>query len=191
MYYEMKRIEYPLMDSGQFYKAKLDSAKELDLARCRVEHAVDLTREWHSTLPEVQPHPWQFAFKMHKDGVTYAVALWNTPSARMLPGHWLELRRMAVAPDAPKYTASRFLSAMVRWFKRHNPERECCISYQDTSVHKGTIYKAAGWTATHTAKPRVRDRTKPRKGTKRAYRLSDFNTPERDAAGKVRWECRL
>ncbi len=188
---EINRVEHFLIDCSQFVTLELKGAKELDLARCSVEHAVELTREWHSTLPQVQPHPWQFAFKMHRDGVTYAVALWNTPSARMLPGHWLELRRMAVAPDAPKFTASRFLSAMVRWFKRHHPERENCISYQDISIHKGTIYKAAGWKSTHVSKPRVRDRTKPRKGTKRAYRLSNFNQPERDASGKIRWECRL
>ena len=51
---------------------------------------------------------------MVHDGVTYAVALWHNPSARTLPGHWLELRRMACAPDAPHCTASRFLAEMTK-----------------------------------------------------------------------------
>jgi hypothetical protein len=188
----VSRVEYPLIDGGQFIRVENPkSAKELDLSRCSVAHAVELVREWHSTLPNVQPHPWQYAFKMHRDGVTYAVALWNTPSARMLPQYWLELRRMACAPDAPKYTASRFLSSMVRWFKRHALQREMCISYQDSAVHTGTIYRAAGWTIGNVSKPRVRNRSKPRRGTKRAYRRTNFNDRARDVSGKVRWEMKL
>lgn len=61
------------------------------------------------------------------------------------------------------------------------------LSYQDTAVHSGGIYKAAGWTAAYTSKPRVRDRSKPRVGTQRMYR-SNINGVETDASAKVRWE---
>lgn len=120
-------------------------AKDLTFELCAAGHAVDLVRLWHSRLPECQRGPWQFAFRAHKDDLTYAVALWNNPSGRCLPSHWLELRRMACAPDAPKNTPSRFLAWMVRYFRRSCPEREKVISYQDLSVHAGTMYKAAGW----------------------------------------------
>ena len=52
---------------------------------------------------------------------------------------------------------------------------------------RGTIYRAAGWTVGAISKPRVRDRSKPRVGTRRAYR-SNLNGPASDGAGKIRWE---
>lgn len=162
-------------------------ARHLVLSIIPKPRAVELVRLWHSRLPNVQRGPWQFAFAM-VDGLgnIYAVALWNNPSARMLPGNWLELRRMACAPDAPRNTASRFLALMVEWFRANYPEREKCISYQDTAVHAGTIYKAAGWIAEYRSLPRVRDRSKLRAGTTRAYR-SSLNGVEPDASAKVRW----
>jgi hypothetical protein len=82
------------------------------------------------------------------------------------------------------------LGWMVRYFRRNHPERERCISYQDTSVHDGTIYKASNWKANHVSRARVRDRSKPRAGTDRAYR-SNMNGIEPDAAEKIRWEIEL
>lgn len=170
--------------------AKL-KARHLVFEPCDKALAVDACRRWHSRLPNTQAGPWQFAFAaLSPEGAVVAVALWNNPSARMLPSHWLELRRMACSPDAPKFTASSFLGYMARYFKKHHPERERMISYQDTAVHEGTIYKATGWTAAYTSKPRVRDRSKPRVGTERAYR-SNLNGAEPDASAKVRWEKAL
>lgn len=94
---------------------------------------------------------------------------------------------MAVAPDAPHCTASFFLGAMRRWIQRNMPEVPRLVSYQDVDVHRGTIYKAAGWEPTAFAAPRIRDRSKTRKGTHRAYR-SNLNGVIPDGAGKVRWE---
>jgi hypothetical protein len=166
-------------------------ARHLAFAICDKAEAVAACSAWHSRLPNTQKGPWQFAFAATTpEGVVVAVALWNNPSARMLPGHWLELRRMACSPAAPKFTASAFLGWMIRYFKRHHPDRERAISYQDTAVHTGTIYKASGWTAAYTSKPRVRDRSKPRVGTDRAYR-SNLNGVAPDASAKVRWEKTL
>lgn len=164
------RIESPMFWAGIILPDEGLRARHLEMEQCSKAHAVSLNKAWHSRLPNVQDGPWQYAFKMSFQGVTYAVALWNNPSARTLPGHWLELRRMACAPDAPKYTASRFLALMVKWFRKNTPEREKCISYQDTAVHQGTIYKAAGWTAEYVSEFRIRDRSKPRAGTQRMYR---------------------
>ncbi len=166
-------------------------ARDLTFAPCDKALAVAACSAWHSRLPNTQRGPWQFAFAATSpSGEIVAVALWNNPSARMLPGHWLELRRMACSTNAPKMTASRFLGWMARWFKAHHPDRERMLSYQDTAVHEGTIYKAAGWTAAYTSKPRVRDRSKPRVGTERAYR-SNLNGVAPDASAKVRWEKAL
>jgi len=187
---DIDRVEHPLLFPLEHRQGTAQKARELEFSRCSTAHAVLLTRKWHSRLPNTQAGPWQYAFKASRGGLTYAVALWNNPSARTLPPHWLELRRMACSPDAPKYTASRMLGWMVRYFRRECPERERCISYQDTAVHLGTIYKAANWTPAYIAKARVRDRSKDRVGTHRAYR-SNLNGPDPDAAEKVRWEMPL
>lgn len=186
------RVMHPLLhgvEGGSTPTSPLH-ARTLRFEPCAKRHAVRLVMEWHSRLPNCQMGPWQFAFHAAHEGVTYAVALWNTPSGRCLPSHWLELRRMACSPDAPKNTASRFLAWMVRYFKTNHAERERCISYQDTAVHTGTIYKAAGWSAEYVSKPRIRDRSGKRTGTARDYRWN-VNGIEADASAKVRWECPL
>lgn len=164
-------------------------ARQLRVDECSIDHARDLIRAWHSRLPVTQASPWKYAMRAHFDGVTYAVALWNNPSARMLPAQWLELRRMAVAPDAPHCTASRFLGEMRKHLARVEAQAEMLISYQDIAVHTGTIYRAAGWDAAYTSKPRVRDRSKPRPGGG-MYR-TNINGADPDAAGKVRWQVQI
>jgi hypothetical protein len=165
-------------------------ARDLEFEPCSKAEAVAFCREHPSRLPNTQAGPWQFAFRAHYLDITFAVALWNNPSARTLPSHWLELRRMACLPEVPFNTCSRFLGWMLRYFREHHPGREKLISYQDTAVHQGTIYKAAGWTAAYTSKPRIRDRSKPRVGTSRMYR-SNINGVEVDGSAKVRWEKAL
>lgn len=165
-------------------------ASELILERCPVETARTLNSEWHSRLPYTQPGPWILAFAARTKIEIVAVALWHNPSARNLPKTWLELRRMAVSPNAPHCTASWFLSAMTKWIRKYMPGVTRLISYQDTSVHKGTIYKAAGWFPGAIAKARLRDRSKPRRGTHRAYRTNS-NGLSVDGAEKIRWEMAL
>jgi hypothetical protein len=53
------------------------------------------------------------------------------------------------------------------------------ISYQDTQVHKGTIYKASGWNAIHKTKGTSWT-------TKKRTRSKD-----QSLADKVRWEYNL
>ncbi len=162
-------------------------ARDLAFGPVDKKTAVDLCREWHSRLPNTQAGPWQFAFAATTPcGEIVAVALWNNPSARTLPSHWLELRRMACSPDAPKNAASRFLAWMSRHFAKEHRDRERLISYQDTSVHEGTVYKAAGWRFDFVSKARVRDRSKNRAGTTRKYRC-DNNGVAPAAAEKIRW----
>ena len=161
-------------------------ASQLQLVRCDIETARVLIKSWHSRLPKTQSGPWQFAFAAHYSDVIYGVALWHNPSARMLPHHWLELRRFAIAPDAPHRAASWMLGAMVKWFEKNHPEREKAISYQDEGVHKGTIYAAAGWRKAFRTAARVRDRSANRPSG-RKYRTS-INGSDADISAKIRWE---
>ena len=162
-------------------------ASQLVCEPCPVEASRKCIALWHSRLPITQPSPWILSFAARDDERIVAVALWHNPSARNLPKEWLELRRMAVAPNAPHCTASWFLAAMAKWIWQYMPGVKRLISYQDTSVHKGTIYKAAGWERGAVSKARVRDRSKVRVGTNRAYR-SNSNGVDVDGAEKVRWE---
>jgi hypothetical protein len=165
-------------------------ASALTLARCEPADARKCVRAWHSRLPITQAGPWKLAYIATHGGYWYGGALWHNPSARGLPQDWLELRRLALPEWAPPHTASWMLGAMRRHIARHLPGVSRLISYQDEDVHTGTIYKAAGWQPGHYAKPRERDRSGNRAGTRRAYR-SDLNGVQPAAAGKVRWETGL
>src|SRR5262249_55489987 len=110
--------------------------------------AIKLNLLWHSHLPELDCRvaSW-LCYGATCDNRYHAAAVWSLPVARLLPqdGSCLELRRFAIAPSAPKNAASRMLGWMVREIARCRPEVHRLVSYQDCAVHKGTIYKAAGW----------------------------------------------
>jgi hypothetical protein len=117
----------------------------------RIDHALArrLNALWHSRLPRLTSPQCRAAYGAECGGLYYAVAVWCRPLARRLPQfEWLELQRLAVAPDAPRNTASRMLAVMARLVRRDFPDVTRLISYQDTAVHTGGIYRAAGWTAT-------------------------------------------
>jgi len=122
------------------------SALQLQIVRMSAEKAMFFNRDWHSRLPELANWHHCVAFGATAANRFYAVALWSHPVARMLNDKgMMELRRMAVSSDAPKNTASRMLRIMAAMVKEDFPETRTLISYQDTGVHTGTIYKAAGW----------------------------------------------
>lgn len=135
------------------------SAKSLRVDTIDFDEAKRLNRLWHSRLPRigdpeevmrVGPH---FA-AVNASGVAYAVAIWSHPVARKLPQKtWLELRRLAVAPDASHCAASWMLGAMAKAIRRSCPDIIRLVSYQDTEVHTGTIYRASGWTPVAQDKP--------------------------------------
>lgn len=103
-------------------------------------------KAWHSRLPKIGASQGRAFYAAEHDGRMYAVAMWSNPVARLLPQReWMELRRFAIADDAPKNTASRMLAWMVKDIRKRFPEVVRVISYQDVAVHQGTIYAAAGW----------------------------------------------
>lgn len=127
------------------------SALDLTVGRVDMATAVAVNRYWHSRLPRFEPFQERSleAFAAVYLGGIYAVAIWSRPIAanRLTNGDRMrELRRLAIGPMAPRNTATRMLSLMAKYIKRHHSDVCRLISYQDTEVHTGTIYKAAGWT---------------------------------------------
>lgn len=127
------------------------SPKQLEVVSCPMSEAVAVNQLWHSRLPRFRPfleRSLQAYSAVWNDGI-YAVAIWSRPIAanRLARGdRMLELRRMAVGPLAPRNTASWMIGRMTRIIKTRFPDIERLISYQDTGVHDGTIYKASNWT---------------------------------------------
>lgn len=178
---ESIRVMHPLFQTGEGGSIPT-SPLQFSIYRINEQRALELNAEWHSRLPQLTSPPmgW-FCYGAEYEGVLYAVAIWTNPQARKLPQHWLELRRFAIAPDAPKNTASRMLSVMIRLLRRERPRAERLISYQDVAVHQGTIYKAAGW--------------RPVAGTTRPGQTWNISTryqsPGQAPGVKVRWEYDL
>ena len=165
------------------------SPLQLHVGEVSVVKAIDLNALWHSRLPKVirgniDRNRHSICFAAECAGIFYASAIWSSPVSRELATNGeclLELRRFAIANDAPKNTASRMLSVMVRLIRRRFPEIVRLLSYQDTAVHAGTIYKAAGW-----------QRVGFRRGGIDAWSSNVRKRVNTQAAGdKVRWELEL
>lgn len=181
----MNRQLNPLFASTRL-NIPITSPKQLTVTICNVHLACDLNGQWHSRLPQIH---WSnvtrnsdyVCFKAEYDDYIYAVAIWSSPVAanRMKNSKAiLELRRLAITEDAPKFTATFMLGKMEKWIKRNLKHIELLISYQDQEVHTGTIYKAANWQSTTTNK--VWDWSKSRKRAK--AQAQSF---------KTKWERRI
>ncbi len=172
------RVVHPLFqteDGGSIPTSPL----QLHVGEISVSLAIALNELWHSRLPKVEPASVQGAmcFGAEHGNLWYAAAIWTTPVARMLNGRgWLELRRFAIAPDAPKNTASRLLRVMTAKIRKKYPGIVRLISYQDSEVHAGTIYHAAGWTAAN------------RSSGGEWSRPSRKRNAAQSTAPKIRWE---
>lgn len=139
------RVAYPLFQTGDGGSIPT-SALHLFFREITRETFVALNLAWHSRLPKVGASQFRIMYGAEYEGLLYAVAAWSNPVARLLPQlEWLELRRMAISPEAPKNTASRMLGWMVRDIRKRFADVVRLISYQDCEVHTGTIYKASGW----------------------------------------------
>lgn len=169
------------------------SPLQLEIETAPFSYARQLNELWHSRLPRMETgfitnQPF-LCFVAKYGGVAFASAIWSNPVAANLPQHeYLELRRFAIAPDAPRYTASRMLSIMVRFIRKNRPAVTRLISYQDVEAHKGTIYRASGWIpgGTHKGGSWSRPNSKNLNGTPRTR--PDLN----GATGpKIRWEYPL
>jgi len=164
-----------------------NSPKQLNVVSCKPYFACELNALWHSRFPVIH---WSNVVRNRDyccfiaiyDDFVYAVAIWSSPIAanRMKEGiSMLELRRLAIAPDAPKFTASWMLSAMRKKIKKSMLHIKTLISYQDTDVHSGTIYKASGWIAANTSKEGM------------DWRVTRSRNNAQSLAPKTRWELKI
>ena len=163
------------------------SAHHLTINKCKVQRACELNEIWHSRFPKIH---WSnvvrnrdyICFVAEYVDIAYASAIWSSPVAanRLKEGKTaLELRRMAIADDAPKNTASRMIGVMRKIIRKRLPHITLLLSYQDTEVHQGTIYKASGWYF-----------ASKNKGTSWTNNNRKRNK-EQSLSDKVRWEFRL
>lgn len=184
---ESIRVMHPLFHEGEGGSIPT-SALQLRFWEVDLETARNLNRLWHSRLPRTHKGnlcrtSFLACFAAEFDGIYFAAAIWTNPIAgnRLKDGERLvELRRLAIAQDAPKNTATRMLGWMTREIKRKRPDVLRLISYQDTEVHTGTIYKAAGWERVDTSDSLTE------------WNVGTRNRPTaQSAAPKIRWEREL
>ena len=172
-----EQLSFQIEESGSIPTSPL----QLEIVEISLSAAKVLNRKWHSSLPEYETGFMPIAvvcYGAKYDNKFYAGAIWNNPSSPSLPQEWLELRRMAISPDAPRNTATRMLKIMAMLIKHNCPQYIRLISYQDTSIHYGTIYKASGWKATN----KSCGNKKQRAGKYRELVLDKADNP------KIRWE---
>lgn len=163
------------------------SPKQLSFKVIRAQTACLLNEQWHSRLPiidwsNVVRNTHYICFGAEYQNEFYASAIWSSPVAqnRFKYGKQvLELRRMAISPEAPRNTATRMLAHMRKHIQLVFPDIALLVSYQDTEVHLGTIYKADNWTAVSTTS-----------GTSWTTDKRQRNQ-DQTLADKVRWEYRL
>lgn len=130
----------------------IKSAKDLRIIEIDMREACRLNRQWHSMLPRTDLGNMlcgntSAAYAAEFDDRYFAVAIFSQPIIRAIAkdGVTLELRRLAICADAPKFTATRMLGICCRLVAAKYPQMRKIVSYLAVDVHKGTIYKAAGW----------------------------------------------
>ena len=180
------RVVHPLFQEERSGSTPT-SPLQLNVAQISVKQACRLNELWHSRFPRIEEsnvvrNRRSACFGAEFEGVFFACAIWSDPIAanRLKDGDkLLELRRMAIADDAPRNTATRMLKIMALLIRKKWPELVGLVSYQDAEVHHGTIYKAGGWKQETTAT------------------LTDWTTATRkrhtaqSTAPKVRWRFDL
>ncbi len=176
----VEQLTFQLEEGGSIPTSPL----QFVIKQIGVKAACLLNERWHSRLPKID---WSnvvrnrnyICFGAMLDARWWAVGIWSSPINQAFDMDTvLELRRMAIAPEAPKNTASRMLRVMILLIKNRLPNIKRLISYQDTEVHKGTIYKASGWKAATRVAYRAWDKTRQR-------------AVSQSGADKIRWEYLL
>ncbi|MBT9175689.1 MAG: hypothetical protein DDT22_01373 [candidate division WS2 bacterium] len=163
------------MEIARLFEEKVEPLATPKLLTCfeiDVIRACNLNKRWHSCLPEIHwsnvaRNKHYICYGASYNNVVYAVAIWSSP---------FELRRLAISPEAPKYTATWMLGKMIKDIRKRFPEIIKLISYQDIEVHKGTIYMAGNWTK-HSETTYMSWNTEKRK-----------RGEPQSKANKVRWE---
>ena len=149
--------------------------------------ACQLNKRWHSRLPRIHwsnvvRNTHHLCYGIYFEELAIGVAIWTSPVAqnRFKDGkRMLELRRLALSDKCPKNSASRVISIMVKHIRKKFPEITRLISYQDTFIHAGTIYKASNWKQAGTTKFITWENR------------NKTHNPDQTIADKIRWEYQL
>jgi len=175
------RVAFPLFQKDCIIEIP-SSPLKLIIEETNLERVIELNILWHSSLPRVSfkniiRSEYKVYYWAHYKNIIYAVALWTSSIGSFKKySEILELRRLAISDDAPKFTASRMLSVMIKMIKIKFPQIKRLISYQDMQAHNGIIYKAANWRKTSIVKADIWNRSRP-----------DRNKPQ-IISKKTRWE---
>ncbi len=144
-------VAFPLFQ-GEGGGSTPTSALCLEVEEINMRLAQELNAKWHSLLPRTDLGnllcgSTSVSYGALFDNAWWGVAIWTQPIIRAVcDGATIELRRLAIHSDARKNTASRMLAVTRRLVKQKWPHLMRAVSYLAVDVHKGTIYKAAGWT---------------------------------------------
>ena len=146
--------------------------------------AMLLNKMWHSRMPRADFYNiCRPCFGAVYKNIYYASAIWTDPITRAFNGkNYLELRRMAISEDSPKNTASRIICIMAKEIKNQFPKIWKLISYQDTEVHSGTIYKASNWVSTN-----ISSKSNWLVGRKDGIHRNNYQA----SGPKIRWEKQI
>lgn len=142
-------IQEPLFYNNDFIIP--NSPKDIKLDIIKPIFASELNKTWHSRLPKIHysniiRNRYYCCYGGHYKGIWIASAIWSSPVNQNFDiVTTLELRRMAISNLCPKNTATNLISRMIKDIKSRLPLVTKLISYQDTEVHLGTIYKASNW----------------------------------------------
>lgn len=135
--------------------------------------------DWHSHHTAPVGH--RLSVGAFVDEALVAAIVWGRPVAAGFDAEavW-EVTRLAVGPDAPRYTATRLLgpttSAVIKLGVRR------CVSYTRMD-ERGTCYLAAGWHPTGIVKGREWV-----SGNKALRWLPGLYVPSSEVVDRVRWE---
>ncbi len=181
---ESIRVVHPLFaceSDGHIPASPLD----MEFGEISVNLAISLNELWHSVLPKTVKsnllrNKHKVFYAMFYRNIYYASAIWTSPVAgnRLKEKTCLELRRLTIANNAPKNTASRMLKLMRIDIQKQFSDITRLISYQSLEHHHGTIYKASNWIST--SKSNSQQWHKGKKRNKRQIK-----------SDKIRWELEL
>jgi hypothetical protein len=127
------------------------SPKQCKIDIIKPQFASQLNTIWHSRLPEIHwsnivRNRYYVCYGISYMGIWIGCAIWSSPVNQNFDiVTTLELRRMAISELCPKNTATYMISKMIKDIDKRLPLVSKLISYQDTEVHLGTIYKASNW----------------------------------------------
>ena len=108
------------------------------------------------------------------------VVMGSPPACKLDDGSTWEVTRLAVGPDAPRFTASRLLGAAGRVMDEAGITLQ--VSYTRVD-EKGGCYKAAGWIPVAYVDGRPHDT-----GNRALRWLPGLYEPSTDIINRVRWE---